>query len=419
MDPMAVVRVVWRHKFIALPFAVIAVGLFVGALLFGPRAYQASASYAMITPSLPGPLEVDANPALAEKINNPYLRSSDPTLVLEVGKTRLSSEQVADTLVDEGLSTEYTVGQGLNTSSQILVITAGAATPDVAVATAGRLGELLQQQILEAQIASGASPEYVVSIQPINVPTGAVERVSSRLRNAAVAGIGGLVLFVGALSLARAIDRRRNGDTERPASLQDAPRQQAAFHPNQVGYPIDVARTASEPPSATSPAVAVHSNDQMQPAIAASDPVGPKPRRHRVGTQQDTETETAAIAIPDSVRGKIETRKPRPSRPAESPADDARERRADTTITPADKRSETRRDRAVPLRDGPSREGLRPTAVVISRRAPVAEKTMVRQRTPGQSAPVPLRRQTVRPSSTDPRKGERPVPPDRVDSTDQ
>jgi hypothetical protein len=213
MDPMSVLRILWRHKLVALPFVVLTIALFTGALFFGPRAYQATASYAMITPSLPSAIEIESSPALGAATDNPYLRSADPTLVLQVGKTRLSSEESVRTLQSEGLSTDFVVGSGLSTSAQILTITANAESPEVAVRSAQRLGEILDDQIRQVQLVNGASERYLITVQTINEATGAAERVSSRLRNAAVAGIGGVVLLIAAVATARVLDERRSGTT--------------------------------------------------------------------------------------------------------------------------------------------------------------------------------------------------------------
>ncbi|MBY6436597.1 chain-length determining protein [Rhodococcus kroppenstedtii] len=241
MDPMTVVRVLWHHKWVALPFALTAIALSVGALFFGPRTYQATSTFAMITPALPSPTAIQADPRLAALTDNPYLRSTDPTLALEAARTRLSSGDAATTLTDEGLSTQFAVGQGTAASSQILAITADAADPDVAVATAIRLGELLDREIRDVQTVNGASEEFTITVQPLTVPTGATEKVSSRLRTAAVAGIGGLVLLVCAVSIARGVEAHRAARVSTTAPTPDGATATADHRPEptraRVGGP--------------------------------------------------------------------------------------------------------------------------------------------------------------------------------------
>ncbi|GGF90421.1 hypothetical protein GCM10007304_00380 [Rhodococcoides trifolii] len=228
MDPMAVLRVLWRHKMIAAPFVVLTFVAFVVALFFGPRSYEASSTYAMITPQVPSPQEVEANPDLAFESDNPYLRSADPTLALQAARTRLQSAEVTESLQAAGLSTDFTVGTGLATSAQILTITASSATAEVAVATAVQLGKDLQEQIREVQVVAGGSERFLISVQAIDTPTSASERISSRLRNAVVVGMGSLVLLFGAVSLADFVDRRRN---PRPTAEEPPPPRPTAAEP--------------------------------------------------------------------------------------------------------------------------------------------------------------------------------------------
>lgn len=373
MDPMTVVRIVWRHKYIALPFAVLAGALVVGALFFGPRAYQASSSYAMITPSLPSDLAIDADPELGARADNPYLRSTDPTLVLEVGRTRLSSEDVGSILENEGLSTEFTVGQGLATTAQILTITASAPDPAVAVATAARLGELLSVQVRDAQSVNGASPEFMITIQPINIPTGAVERVSSRLRNAAVAGIGGIVLLVGAISVARALDDRRRTPSKPPVepstrtrpddgttSTLDLRRATPVSDDHEVTRPVPVvsALPAPEPslpsprpqtPAATPAPTRIPARPHGRPTTTPTgtpidrvDGTGPNPvpARESATTRSATtvEPKTSTRQRPPSMPSVIPARRPTP---ATTPALTVQHRTPDETTTTTVTRSRT------------------------------------------------------------------------------
>lgn len=230
MDPHAALRTLLRHKWVALPFVVLTVALFAGALFFGPRVYQATSSYAMITPAVPGTVGVPGLPESTAIADNPYLRSADPTLVLQVGKTRLASDEVTGMLRSENLSTDFVVASGPATSTQILTVTAEAADPAVAVRTAQRLGEILDQQIRQVQLVNGASDTSLITVQTINRASTATEKVSGRLRTSAVAGLGGVVLLIAAISVARALDPTdRAGRPRRgPASVHESPRAREA-----------------------------------------------------------------------------------------------------------------------------------------------------------------------------------------------
>ncbi|MGB3771530.1 MAG: hypothetical protein WBA00_10325 [Rhodococcus sp. (in: high G+C Gram-positive bacteria)] len=309
---MAVVRILWRHKLVALPFVILTAALFLGALLFGPRAYQATSSFAMITPSLPSPLEIEQNPELASATDNPYLRSSDPTLVLQVGKTRLSSDEAITSLQSDGLSTDFTVGQGLSTSAQILSVTSNAADPDVAVASVRRLGEILDEQIRDVQMVNGASQRYLITVQPINEATGATERISSRLRNAAVAGIGGLVLLIAAVAVARSVDESRRTAA---APVPPEPKTQRAPQTSLSPRHTESSRTTEIPAVSPAPSASDNHAEPTRRSVPNGSSQGVIPARQTPTRQSTMRPAPVRPTPPTPVRRSTTVSQQQPSHP--------------------------------------------------------------------------------------------------------
>lgn len=211
MDPFFVLKTLWSHKLVAVPMVIF---ILVGsgyAFFFGPRSYESSSAYVLLSPGMPTEGELLANPTLVEQADNPYLRSVDPSLAAQVVIARLGSQEVAQQLQDEGLSVDYAVLPASEFGSgQIIRISASASNPELAVATTSRLGEMLADELESIQVVKGADQRFLMTPQPINLPGAAVERMSSRLRTVAMVGIGGIVLLFGAISLARAIEMGRN-----------------------------------------------------------------------------------------------------------------------------------------------------------------------------------------------------------------
>ena len=114
-------QTLWRHKWVALPVVVLTIAACVYVMFFAQRTYQANMTYALITPKVPTAIELENSPELA-KINgdNPYLRSSDNTLLSQVLITKLGAEETVEDLQERGLGTEYTVAQASTFGSGML-----------------------------------------------------------------------------------------------------------------------------------------------------------------------------------------------------------------------------------------------------------------------------------------------------------
>lgn len=211
MDPVAVVKTMWRFKSLVLPVFFITIFAAIFVFQFGPRYFEASVSYALVNPRIPTDKELAANPDL-EKVtkSNPFLRSSDPGLITEVIIARLNASTISEALKAEGLSPDYTVAKGINGNGFLVAITGYGDSEEQALATTKALGGHLETDLSSVQKVNGADNSSLftaLSITPLN---NATEQFSSRLRSVVMVFIGGIILMFGAVSAARAVETSRS-----------------------------------------------------------------------------------------------------------------------------------------------------------------------------------------------------------------
>lgn len=226
MDPIAVLKTLWQHRFVSLPVLLLTFAAAIYIFQFAPRSYESSSTYALINPDIPTAQEVEKKPAL-EQLNkkNPYLRSSDPSLIVQVLLTRLSDSSTADRLKEQGLSSDYTVSRGVGGVNGFLVdITGTAETPGKSFATTRALGEMLEKDLYDAQKINGADDTYLFTSIVVASPDKATEQFSSRLRSVIAIFLAGVVLMFGSVSIARSVSVSRNRRTSQDGDLPDADR---------------------------------------------------------------------------------------------------------------------------------------------------------------------------------------------------
>lgn len=251
MDPLAVLRTLWRHRIVSIPILLLtlAAGLYV--FQFAPRSYETSATYAMINPDIPTQQDLLNNPELG-KLNdkNPYLRSSDPSLIVQVLLTRLNDSSMADKLKEQGLSPEYTVSRGVGGINGFLVdITGIAETPEKSFATTRALGSTLEQYLYDGQKVNGADDAYLFSSIMVAPPDKATEQFSSRLRSLIAVFLAGVVLMFGAVSIAHSISVTR---TRRQSGIGDVAEIEAESR-NRIRLRAPLAKDAKNAPNHMEP----------------------------------------------------------------------------------------------------------------------------------------------------------------------
>ncbi|QHF24745.1 chain-length determining protein [Rathayibacter sp. VKM Ac-2804] len=262
MDPVSVLRTLWRHRLLAGVVLALTVAAMAYVLVLSPRTYASTATYALVNPKLPSTAELEADPALAAlNSDNPYLRSSDNSLAAQVLVTVLNGDETAEALAAQGLSTQFAVersawsGQGL-----LLSVTADAPTADGSLATTTALGDRLVDTLRSMQTINGADDRYLFTALEVQTPGKAVEQVSDRLRAMIMVAVGGVVLLFGAISIARAIEGRRERKGAASSGAAPARTVPAARLPIAAGSTAASATTDARdaPPAFHASAPAVH-----------------------------------------------------------------------------------------------------------------------------------------------------------------
>jgi hypothetical protein len=218
MDPLSLMKVLWKHRWLSLPAVMLVLMMAGYVLFFGPRTYESSATYVVVDPNMPSEREMDRDKRLA-KLNsdNPYIRGPESGLIVKVLVAKMSAASTQLDMEAAGLSTDYSVAQSAQ-STMTVVISGFADTPEGAVATRQWLLDDLGRQLHHLQKVNGADDRYLFTALPVDVAREPVEKVSSRLRLLIVTLGAGAILVMGVVSVAAAMDRRRKDVPQVPSS---------------------------------------------------------------------------------------------------------------------------------------------------------------------------------------------------------
>jgi hypothetical protein len=222
MDLLAIARKVWRYKLVTLPVVLLTLAAAAYVVAVKQPVYETSSLYILMSPPTPPTADdIARDPALGRvHADNPYTRFSDPSVVIEILSSSMSSESAQRALLAAGADPRYTVASAaaFGYSSPIVKVTAQGPSPEVAVTSAKEVGNAVIGELDRMQQAKGVDPRYRIKAQEIRAPDGAQVRASGKLRMlVAVLVLGTVLLFV-AVSAADALTTLR---TERigPSAL--------------------------------------------------------------------------------------------------------------------------------------------------------------------------------------------------------
>lgn len=243
MDPLAVIRTIWRMKWFAFPAIILTVAAAVAVYFYGPRTYESSISYALVNPKIPTEAELELDPTLVDlNADNPYLRSSDPNLVANVVITRLNAPGTQEELERQGLGTEFLATPGAGGGGLIVSITASGETEAQSLATIRELGTLFEESLHSVQTINGADERFLFTPIVVAEPDRATEKLSSRVRTVIMVSLGGVILIFGAISLGTWVESSRKAHRARKAEAKAAAEAKA-----EAGAKADAdAKAASE-----------------------------------------------------------------------------------------------------------------------------------------------------------------------------
>jgi hypothetical protein len=213
MDPLSLMKVFWKHRWLALPAIVIVLSMAFYVVFFGPRTYESSAIYVVVHPDTPTDLELQRSKRLS-KLNsdNPYLRAADPGLITQVIVAKMSAQSTEQDLEAAGLSTEYSVAVSPQ-SDMTVIVSAFASTPEGAIATRQWLLDSLSRELYGLQKINGADDRFLFVALPVDMSSEPVEKISSRLRSLIVVLVAGAILVMGVVSVGAAFDRRHRPES--------------------------------------------------------------------------------------------------------------------------------------------------------------------------------------------------------------
>ncbi|HKU34715.1 MAG TPA: Wzz/FepE/Etk N-terminal domain-containing protein [Paenarthrobacter sp.] len=257
MDPLAVIRSLWHHKWVVLPALLLTALAAVYVYSLAPRSYEARATIAIVNPKVPTASDLERDPSLGQlNSDNPYLRSSDSSLIAQVVATRLKDDDTTKVLDQQSLSTDFTVERPPN--SFLIDIAAVSPNKDTATATVRALDTRLESDLKEIQSVNGAADRFLFTSIVITAPDNATEQFSSRLRSLIVVVVGGLVLTFGAVSGARALEtaRSKTGTGNKPKGKSTHRRQPVT---------VETADAAERPTSPMPGPLAVKAKDEPVP----------------------------------------------------------------------------------------------------------------------------------------------------------
>jgi hypothetical protein len=223
MDPLAVIRTIWRMKWFAFPAIILTVAAAVAVYFYGPRTYESTISYALVNPKIPTEAELELNPSLVDlNADNPYLRSSDPNLVANVVITRLNAPGTQEELKRQGLGTEFLATPGAGGGGLIVSITASGETEAQSLATIRELGTLFEESLHSVQTINGADERFLFTPIVVAEPDRATEKLSSRVRTVIMVSLAGVILIFGSISLGTWVESSRKAHRARKAEAKAA-----------------------------------------------------------------------------------------------------------------------------------------------------------------------------------------------------
>jgi hypothetical protein len=225
LSMLAVIRKLWRYKFVTLPIIVLALAAAVYTVAFKPPLYQANVEYLLFSPpSLP---EDTTDPAILRAADNPYTRVGDMTVIAQLMSTRLSSSEARLSLAAQGADPAYLVapGGGFGYSTPTIEITGNGPTAQSAVKTANLVGAALTRQLNQMQKARGVGARYRITVQAVVPARHATLRPSGTLRGlfGVIAGAGVVLFFVVSVLEAIAAIRRGDDDDRRVPQYHSVP----------------------------------------------------------------------------------------------------------------------------------------------------------------------------------------------------
>lgn len=196
-----IARKIWRHRLITLPVVFLTMCGAIYVLVFKEPVYEAKSSFALLYPK-PAPTadQIAQNPALAHvHSDNPYVRSGDASVIIQLLSSTMSSESARRALVKAGADPRYAVAPVVQfgQTSPMVQLDAQGASAASAIRTARLVGDATAKELDRMQEAEGVDPDYRIGTLPVAHADQAELQASGKLRTlVGVLVLGAVVLFM-------------------------------------------------------------------------------------------------------------------------------------------------------------------------------------------------------------------------------
>lgn len=208
MDLLSVFLVFWRHK-----VAVLIVLLFTALATFSyfelkPRLYQTTAALLLVPPSPDSRL----SPVEVANRDNPYTRSYDPGVIVNVVSTEMNSTKSRLALRDRGADPRYDVHQSerYGFSNPVAEILAYGPTAEAAQETAQLVVSSFQTQLEAIQKAENVDDRNLVRSRLVNPPEAGTRITSEALRPMIGIAAMGILMAFAVVVAAEAVAKARS-----------------------------------------------------------------------------------------------------------------------------------------------------------------------------------------------------------------
>lgn len=316
MDLLGVARVIRRHSLITAFIALFTLAGMAAFYQLTPKQYQAAASYAFVSPTLPTAEQIQADKTLANvQAKNPYLNVGDVNTVVSIIAEQMSTDQIRDQVVSAGGDKNYTIqpSNADNSGGRLIAITGTGTSAPQALQTTRVVQSLMLNLLRNNQTQYGADTRYLVTAIPVTVPYQAKLAVSGKLRSVILIGVAGVIILFTMISFLEALRTRR---------LEEA----AGIEPEYAGGAAPFERDVQPLPQrpATRPATLPARRSAPPPRRPAQPATAdPAPFAAAVATQAQTpapDPAPVAEVVPDPIVEREPTVEPAPAADVSAPA---------------------------------------------------------------------------------------------------
>jgi capsular polysaccharide biosynthesis protein len=205
----SLLKVLWRHKHVVVPVAVLALIGMVGTYVSAGATYRASSSVVLLNP--PALPEITAtNPTIPQQYQNPYARFQDLSVIVDILVKVMGNEQIGTTMKAQGLDGTFEIAANRDFyRGPIIDVSAEGTTTEQAIKNANIVVAEMKSQLTELQKVQGTDPSYYIQMNIIQSPSKATRVLSGTLRLLILVGALGVIATVAAGLIADARSRAR------------------------------------------------------------------------------------------------------------------------------------------------------------------------------------------------------------------